>query len=88
MAKLTRRSFFKQTSAGAVTLGALAGAPTLAAAELPNLVEDEQSLANFSQSLVAYIRDAATGEVGLMVGSREIVFHDPSLVARLLRAIP
>jgi hypothetical protein len=32
---------------------------------------------------VAYIADASTDEVALMVGEREIVVHDPVLVDRL-----
>lgn len=34
---------------------------------------------------VAYVRDAAKGEVVLMVGSKEVVRHDPELVAYLGR---
>jgi len=32
------------------------------------------------------VRDLATGEIGLFSGTREIVFRDPSLAARLFRA--
>jgi hypothetical protein len=38
------------------------------------------------EPLVAHVRDLATGEIGLFSGTREIVFHDPSLAARLFRA--
>lgn len=33
--------------------------------------------------LVAYVADASSGEVALMVGEREVVVHDRELVARL-----
>ncbi len=39
-----------------------------------------------SEPLVAYVRDAAKGEVVLMIGTREVVRNDPGLAARLLRS--
>jgi hypothetical protein len=36
--------------------------------------------------LVAYLRDVAVGEIGLLVGTREIIVRDRELVQRLLRA--
>ncbi len=38
------------------------------------------------QPMVAYVRDAAAGEVILMAGTEEIVINDRVLVARLGRA--
>ena len=38
------------------------------------------------QPLVAYVRDAATGEVVVMFGANETVVRDPQLVARLMGA--
>jgi hypothetical protein len=32
---------------------------------------------------VAYVADANSGQVALMVGEREVVVHDPELVQRL-----
>jgi len=37
--------------------------------------------------MLAHVRDVATGEVSLMVGEREIIYRDPQLVMRLLRAM-
>ena len=34
---------------------------------------------------MAYVRDAAAGEVVLMTGTAEVVRHDPRLVAYLLQ---
>jgi hypothetical protein len=36
--------------------------------------------------MVAHVRNANTGEVALMVGTREIIYRDPGLVARLVGA--
>jgi hypothetical protein len=35
--------------------------------------------------IVAYIHNAASGELSLMVGTREMTIHDPDLVARLFQ---
>src|SRR3954470_12002002 len=41
---------------------------------------------SMDEPLVAHVRDLTTGEIGLFSGTREIVFHDPSLPARLFSA--
>ncbi|HEV3125194.1 MAG TPA: twin-arginine translocation signal domain-containing protein [Candidatus Dormibacteraeota bacterium] len=84
MARLTRRGFL-QTSAGAATGVAAISVPGLAmvldhgsaAADLP---------ASAGEPVVAYIRDASTGEVTVMAGHNEVTQHDPELVRRLLKA--
>ena len=92
MAKLTRRGFFKQTTASAATIGVLAAAPNLAAVvenSAPDVpaAETELSAATLTEPMLAHVRDVATGEVSLMVGEREIIYRDPQLVMRLLRAM-
>ena len=37
--------------------------------------------------MVVHVRDVATAEISLMVGTREIVYQDPQLVAGLLEAV-
>lgn len=88
MNKLTRRGFI-HTSVGAATglaaAGALGAAPQLAGA----LVKPSPAtpLANGSpQPMVAYVRDASRGEIALMVGDREVSYHDSEVVARLIKA--
>jgi hypothetical protein len=87
MAKLTRRGFIKYTSVGAGTAGVLLGVLSVRS----RLVEDVQAkkqevpTAKQMEAPVVYIRDRATGEIGLLVGSREIVYRDPELVQRLLK---
>jgi hypothetical protein len=36
--------------------------------------------------VVAFVRDAAAGEVVIMTGVEELVVHDPDLVARIVGA--
>jgi anaerobic selenocysteine-containing dehydrogenase len=85
MARLTRRGFLKKTSAGAVAAGALTAAPGLVATTATEEAV-ELSAGELAGPLVAHVRDVATGEIALMAGTREIVFRDAALVARLLKA--
>lgn len=36
--------------------------------------------------LVVHVRDVATGEIGILNGTREVIVRDPRLVARLINA--
>ncbi len=84
---MTRRSFLEQTSVGAATLGLLPVVPVLAATpDSPEAAAPELSAAAFTGPVIAHVRDVVTGEVALLVGTREIVFRDPQLVARLMNA--
>ncbi|HKZ89503.1 MAG TPA: twin-arginine translocation signal domain-containing protein [Thermoplasmata archaeon] len=78
--KVSRRSFLKKSAAGAVAAGALAAAPSLL------LVAERTAggvVDGVTTPLVAYVKDAAKGEVVIMVGTREVTRKDPGLVARL-----
>jgi hypothetical protein len=93
MAKLTRRGFIKQTSVSMATFGVLAAVPLVAIPDLPDetvseLPAEETSAAEFSGTLVAHVRDFATGEISVMSGTQEIIFRDPELVMRLMRVLP
>jgi hypothetical protein len=93
MAKLTRRGFLGQTSAGVATFGLLAAVPLATSPEMTDIAASdaaatELTAAELAGPIVAHVRDFATGEIGLMVGTREIIYHDSELVARLLRAAP
>ena len=86
MTDLNRRSFLKQTSVGAATLGLLSSVPALAViSESPRAIP-EVADTTVNGPLVAHVSDVATGEVALLLGSREITFRDPQLVARLIKA--
>ncbi len=86
MAKLTRRGFIGQTSAGAVALGALAAPGLVAAAQAAGPVGTHTAAGEPNEPLMAHVRNASTGEVALLVGTREVVVHDHELVRRLVKA--
>jgi hypothetical protein len=87
MAKLTRRGFIKKTSVGAATLGALVAVPGLAEVEAaPQAHAAGGPTAGHYEPLLAHVRNRATGEIALLVGTREVVIHDRELVMRLVKA--
>jgi hypothetical protein len=89
MAEVTRRRFLVRSTLGlsaAAAGGALvAAAPRLLplAAPAPPPVPTGAERAG---PLVLHVRNSATGEVSLMVGTTETVYRDRDLVARLLDA--
>jgi len=42
--------------------------------------------AGHHEPLLAHVRNRATGEIALLVGTREVVIHDRELVMRLVKA--
>jgi hypothetical protein len=90
MDPVTRRSFLIKGSAGAVGAAGLAAGglalSSAAAAETkePELRPDEA--ADAPGTVLVEIKDAATGEVEILVGEREVSFTDKALVAKVLRA--
>ncbi len=92
MADLSRRTFLgaSAAAAGAAVIGvpiatAAAGSGTAVAA--PTLAGGTAAFgAKASGPLVVYVPDAAAGDVSIMVGTQEVTYHDPELVARLARA--
>jgi hypothetical protein len=87
MSKLTRKGFLGKTSMGAAAIGAIVSVPGLAhvteADAAPELKLRPEDLAG---PLVAHVRNFKTGEIAVMVGTREIVYRDPQFVKRLLKA--
>jgi hypothetical protein len=87
MAKLTRRGFIKKTSVGAATFGALVTVPGLAEVDAASRPHAARGLAaEHHAPLLAHVRNRATGEIALLVGTREVVIHDRELVKRLMKA--
>lgn len=86
MTKLTRRSFLKQTTASAATLSLLPAVPALAAISTPPEAGLGESSTTFTGPMVVHVSNVATGEITLLVGAQEIVFHDAQIVARLVKA--
>ena len=86
MAKVTRRTFRSPTvgaAGGVAAMGLIAGPSTLveAAQHVADAGDDTMS----NEPMTAYVRDAATGEISVMVGHREVVTKDPGLVRKLQR---
>jgi hypothetical protein len=48
--------------------------------------EADLSAATLRGPLVAHVRDAASGEISLLVGTREIKLHNPELVRQFVKA--
>jgi hypothetical protein len=91
MADLSRRTFLgaSAAAAGAAVIGvpiatAAAGSGAVAA---PALAAGAAGVgAKATGRLVVYVPDATAGDVSIMVGTHEVKYHDPDLVARLARA--
>jgi hypothetical protein len=91
MGELTRRTFLARASiaAAAVTGGVavtnrMASAAIPVAAAAPAVRGPAPSL---GEPLVAHVRNIATGEVAVLMGTREVVYRDRALVARLLGVV-
>jgi hypothetical protein len=78
MQDTSRRRFLGATGAGAAVV---AVAPTAAFAR-----ETIRGRNGATEPVVAYVSDAGSDELTLMVGEREVVVHDRDLVARILNA--
>jgi hypothetical protein len=85
MAHVTRRGFIKNASAGAATVGALATLPGITAHAAQSVTQADLAATGLREPIAAFVRDARSGEVAVLIGTREIVVHDPKLVMRLLK---
>lgn len=94
---LSRRSLLRGAAgAGAVSVAAAAGAGTLFAAAGPaSAATDAQSGAHVGDAarpagdepVVAYLRDAATGEFEVFHGTRQVRVRDRKLAVQLLNQV-
>ncbi|WP_169739794.1 twin-arginine translocation signal domain-containing protein [Actinospica robiniae] len=94
MTERSRRSFLKSaTITGAVAGAALLPAGAADAAAIPQSRPEPgqgheyEPLAGpaAAHPVVAYVKNAATGEIVVMSGEHEVVHKDPKLAARLTR---
>jgi hypothetical protein len=85
---VSRRSFLVKGSVAAAgaTGAAAVGLTGLAQSAAAEAELDEGELAAASEPMLLQVRDAAAGEVELLVDDRSIVFTDKALVAKVLRA--
>jgi hypothetical protein len=88
MGKVTRRAFLASGSAGAVAIAGVAsggfGAMGLMAAEDGELTPEELDAA--AAPMLLHVRDAAAGEIEILVEDQSVVVTDKTLVAKVLRA--
>lgn len=87
--QVSRRRFLRTTAAGLTALGTMAAVPSWVSGGRAEAAAVEQSeTAGYipDTPVVAYIRDAARGEVVLMVGTKEVIRKDPGLVSHLVRS--
>jgi hypothetical protein len=96
MTELSRRAFMSRaaaaTAAGVAATSGIVALPGLFAAAAPvaaskpaQQVATVLDLTPIGQDVVAHITDASTGDVLLLVGTTEVTYNDPQLVARLLK---
>ena len=98
MSGLTRRTFLTRGSLAVAVGGVATAIPGLgtildsAPAEAPEingaLTEAEAGAADLNGPLVAHVTDIRSGEISLYQGEGQVVLKDPSLAARMYRAIP
>ncbi len=89
MGEVSRRRFLAQGTAGvAGAAGLAAGGIVLTggSAGAGESALDADEVAALEQPMLLQVRDAAAGEVEILIGDGEIVFTDRALVARVLRA--
>ena len=90
--EISRRRFLRGASlgvaAGGAAAAALPSAASLVAAAQPSARpsgdDTALDLTAVGTDVIAHIRDASTGEIAVIVGGSERIYHDPTLVARLL----
>lgn len=95
MEDISRRTFLMRGGTGAAAAGLLAAIPAFPARAWASrrsaTVHDTGAAAPAGRAatgpLVVHIPDPSTGEVHLMVGTREVVRRDRALVARLVRDV-
>ena len=92
-ASMSRRGFLTKASVGvaagvAASVAATSGIATagsLLAAPAATGTDEAPDVTPVGEDVVVHVRNASTGELSLMVGHSEIVYHDRALVGRLLK---
>ena len=91
MGQLTRRTFLARASiataavtGGAAVISSIPASAISAATATPAVRGVAPSV---GEPLVAHVRNVATGEVAVLMGTREVVYRDRALVARLLGVV-
>ncbi|MGD0386833.1 MAG: hypothetical protein ABSB73_11960 [Solirubrobacteraceae bacterium] len=89
----SRRSFLQATAGAAAGVAVVATGPKLAAAALQGATAaaplgaiTKPSGPPPAETVMAYVRDAARGEVTVLSGTHETTYLDPELAKRLIAA--
>jgi len=90
MSGLSRRSFLHASAAAAAGAAVLASplsgtAAAQAEGSDSNAAATDEALAS-SEPMIVHVRDARTGEIAVLHGTSEVVYRDPELVRRVVRA--
>jgi hypothetical protein len=92
-AALDRRAFLQASAGAAAGAAVVVGGPKLASAALhrdshstPLGVITKPSGPPPAETVMAYVRDAAKGEVTVLSANRETTYRDPALAKRLIDA--
>ena len=80
MAETTRRTFLKTASLGAAAAGTVALVPGIIGTAGAEAAGPEHE-----GPFVAWVKDAKSGVIAVMVGEREVLHQDRDLAARLAR---
>jgi hypothetical protein len=85
---LDRRTFLMRTSLAAAAAGVAAVVPIGAGAltSPASAAVEPEAPVHMPDPVVAHVRDAATGEIALYVGDREVTVRDRRLASQLVRA--
>ena len=87
MAELTRRGFLTQASigaAGGALMAGLTAVPRLPGTPRWTAAMPAGASTEPVHGLIAHVRNVATGEIAVMVGTREVIHRDRSLAVRLM----
>ena len=87
MNPLSRRTFLGRGSIGVVLASSLAAMPVLGTVlKMPFSALGSGSRSSMAEPLIVHVRDAASGEIALLFGTRKVIHRDADLVARLYAA--
>ncbi len=87
MTPTTRRAFLQRTTVGMAAAGALAAVPVFATKIITGPDGGAAAAGGAAAGpLVAHVKDLASGEISLLIGTREVIHRDRALAARLYSA--
>jgi len=72
-------------TSGLATVEGLLGSTSAITPALATTTHEETDVTPLGTDVVAHVRNASTGEVSIMAGESEVVYHDRALVSRLLK---